>query len=207
MLSTNFIKHITRKAESSFTQAMLQNMNNILEHYEINTPLRIAHFLAQCTHESMDFSAKRENLNYSAQALLRVFRKYFTEQQAQQYARNPEAIANRVYANRLGNGPEESGDGWTYRGAGIFQLTGRSNYRKYGDYLNIDLENNPELACEPSISLEIACVYWDRNNLNKLADDNDIVNITYAINGGQHGIDDRINRFDYFYPLIDKEFN
>ena len=208
MLSEDFIRHITKKAKPEFQQGMVDNMNQLFEMYEINNPLRIAHFLAQAMHESGDFAINTENLNYSAQGLLRVFPKYFPAPHlAEQYARKPELIANRVYGGRMGNGPENTGEGWKYRGRGIFQLTGKDNYRRYGQAMGIDLENDPEAAYDPVVSLQVACEYWKSRNMNPDADRNDIVAVTRKINGGTIGLDDRQHHFDMLYPQVQEQFN
>jgi putative chitinase len=205
MLSDNLIITITKKADSNFRNEMLQSMNKLFDMYEINTTLRITHFLAQAMHESGDFSINIENLNYSTKGLLGIFRKYFDEDLANEYARNPQRIANRVYANRLGNGDEDSNDGWTYRGRGIFQLTGRANYRKYGEILGIDLERNTELARDPYISLQVACEYWKSRSINQDADNDDIESVTRKINGGTNGLDDRQAHYNWLYPLVSND--
>lgn len=159
----------------------------------IDTPLRICHFLAQMSHESAGFTVLQENLNYSAQGLLRVFPKYFKDGIEVKYARKPEMIANRVYANRMGNGAEDTGDGFKYRGRGIIQLTGKDNYRVYSQDIFGDsrLLENPDLASDISVAAKIACRFWIKNNLNELADKDDIRTITRKINGGFNGLDHR----------------
>ena len=154
--------------------------------------------IGQCAHESAQFKARFENLNYSARALQAVFSKYFpNEAEAKRFARKPEAIANRVYGGRTGNGKEATGDGYLYRGRGYLQLTGKSNYRTYGNVLDIDLVNDPDLAAEPSISWRIAahcCATRTRDGRTLLewADDGDTLMVTRGINGGTHGLADRI---------------
>lgn len=162
----------------------------------LTTPRRQAHFLAQLLHESLGLAVVEENLNYSADGLLRVFGKYFTPDQAQQYAWNPKAIANRVYANRLGNGSEASGDGWMFRGRGPIQLTGRGNYQRAGQALGLNLEGNPEMLKRPDIGAEVAGWFWSTRRvaglgLNTYADLDQIVIITRAINGGLNGLEAR----------------
>lgn len=158
----------------------------------LNTRNRVAGFLAQCGHESAQFRIVRENLNYSAEGLRRVFPKYFpTLDLAVEYARQPEKIASRVYADRMGNGPEASGDGWKFRGRGFIQLTGRENYTKCGEDLGLDLANNPEMVEGTKAAMATALWYWQKNNLNKYADADDIKGMTKAINGGYHGLDER----------------
>lgn len=168
-------------------------LNAEMGHYEITTPLRIAHFIAQLAHESGAFKYTSENLNYSAKALMAVFGKYFpTAELANNYERNPEKIANRVYANRMGNGNEESGDGWKYRGRGLIQLTGKDNYSQCSRDMNLDLINNPDqLANDANIAVLAAGWYWSVRKLNLYADSDDIISITKRINGGLNGIDDR----------------
>lgn len=171
----------------------LEALNLTLPEYQINTKLRLCHFLAQIIHESGHLKYNQENLNYSAKALRSVFGKYFpTDALAEQYARKPEKIANRVYANRMGNGDEASGDGWKYKGAGLIQLTGKTNYTKCSEFLGIDLVNDPSLVYNsPEICVKTACWYWSVNNLNKYADVDDIKTITKRINGGYNGLEDR----------------
>ena len=169
----------------------LPHLEELMKKYGIDTPLRQMHFLAQLLHESGAFSAVRENMNYSADGLLRVFPKYFTPEQAQQYARQPQQIANRVYANRMGNGNEASGDGWRYRGGGLIQTTGKSNYDITGKAIGVDLVRTPERIIEPRIAVESACHFWQRNGLNHHADRDDIHTVTRRINGGLNGLADR----------------
>lgn len=159
----------------------------ILKEYGIVTPLRLAHFFAQIHHES-NLKPLEENLNYSAQGLRKIFKKYFSELEAIQYARKPEAIANRVYANRMGNGNESSGDGWKYRGRGFIQLTGKNNYRDITNDTGIDYLNNPELLLTEADAMISALWYWKKNNLNYYADRDDIQEITKRINGGYNGL-------------------
>lgn len=159
----------------------------------IDTPLRFAHFIAQIAHESGSLRARVENLNYSAKALRSVFGRYFTtDEMAEQYARKPEAIANIVYANRMGNGPTESGEGWKYRGRGLIQLTGKDNYRACGAAIQQDVVGNPDLISQdPAVSVAVAIWFWNRNHLSELADQDDLAGITRRINGGLNGLDDR----------------
>jgi len=164
-----------------------------LPKYAIVTAYRQAHFIAQVAHESGGFNHLVENLNYSAKALRTVFGKYFpTEDMAEQYARQPEMIANVVYADRMGNGNTESGDGWKYRGRGLIQLTGKDNYQKCSEFVGVDLLNEPDrLAQDATIAVAAACWYWDSRNLNNYAEEDDIITITKRINGGLHGLQDR----------------
>lgn len=173
--------------------------------FNLNSPLRIAHFLAQCHHESMGFSRKEENLNYSAERLLQVFPKYFNPDQAKLYARNPVIIASRVYANRMGNREEDSGDGYRYRGRGYIQLTGHDNYKAFDLAVSDDVVGNPDLVAT-KYPLFSAGWFWNSRKLNDLADlgaDQQVVaDITKKINGGYHGLEDRVNQFNKFYDLV-----
>ena len=169
------------------------------------TDFRCAHFFGQTAHETGGFTMFEENLNYSAKSLINVFRKYFTDISAQQYAKKPQAIANRVYANRMGNGPESSGDGWKYRGRGALQLTGRDNYKKFSNKIGVDLLLNPDLVAT-EYSFESAIFFFDNNNIWKHCDagvnDSTISTITKIINGGFHGLDDRKTRTNAYYNVL-----
>lgn len=173
-------------------------LDQILPEYEIDTALRIAAFVSQTGHESLDYTVLKENLNYSAKGLRGTFGKYFNESQALSYQRKPEAIASRVYANRMGNGDEQSGDGWAYRGRGILQITGRSNYEACSEFLYEDdsLVIDPDQMLHPEVALRAACWYWSVNNLNDIADTGDVEKLTKRINGGLNGLDDRVSRYN-----------
>lgn len=170
-------------------------LSAVLTERGIEDKTKVAQFIAQTSHESADYSVLVENLNYSADGLLRVFKKYFTPQTAAQCARKPEQIANRVYANRMGNGPESSGDGWRYRGRGAIQLTGKNNYRACSIALfgNENLLTDPGYLCTPEGAIRSAVWFWQVNNVGALADD--VRATTLKINGGTHGLDDRAARF------------
>lgn len=162
--------------------------------FQITTPLRIAHFLATVWHESSGLTRLTENLNYSAQGLRRTFARYFpTVTLANQYARKPQAIANRVYANRMGNGNEASGDGWRYRGRGLIQLTGRANYAAYqqSGFCNGDLLSHPEWLAQYPGALKSAMWFWWKSGCNALADRDDATAVCRRVNGGTNGLDDR----------------
>jgi putative chitinase len=169
----------------------LDALNATAEQFEINTPDRIAGFLSQLAHESAGFTATSENLNYSAEALCRVWPSRFNAGNCQEYARNPEKIANKAYSSRMGNGDELSGDGWKYRGRGLIQLTGKENYTRFAAATGVDAVENPELVAEPTLAALSAGWFWSTNGLNALADAKDIVGMTKRINGGTHGLDDR----------------
>lgn len=164
-------------------------------------------FLAQCAHESAGFTVLTENLNYSAQALLKVFPKYFNSANVSEYARNPEKIANRVYANRMGN--NSNGDGWKYRGRGYIQLTGKNNYKSFAQYLkdeNIsgiqDPLDNPDELSQMLCAMQSAVWFWNKNNLNVYADKDDISGCTKVINGGFNGLQERKTLYTFLKTLI-----
>jgi putative chitinase len=174
--------------------------------FQINTPLRLAHFLAQCGHESGGFRVTQENLNYSAKGLMGIFKKYFpSEAIANQYARQPQKIANKVYANRMANGSEASGDGYKFRGRGYIQLTGRDNYTQFGKAIGEDITSNPDVVSN-KYALLSAAWFWSKNGLNKLADtgasDTAVTSITKRVNGGTIGLADRIKHFKEYYHLL-----
>lgn len=173
-------------------------LSKLLPDYGIDTPARMAAFLAQCAHESGDFKFIKENLNYRAPSLRKTFGKYFpTDEIAQQYANKPEKIANRVYANRMGNGPEESGDGYRYCGRGLIQLTGKENYFWFAASLQITPEEASEYMETFEGAAQSACWFWETNNLNQWADAKDILTLTKRINGGTIGLEDRKRHFEH----------
>jgi len=173
-------------------------ISSILPEYEINTPQRVAAFLAQCAHESGGFVFLKENLNYKAASLRKVFPKYFPDDAtAAAYANKPERIANRVYANRMGNGDEASGDGWRYCGRGLIQLTGKDNYTFFAASLDIPVEEASEYLQTFEGAVQSACFFWEQNNLNKWADAGDILTLTKRINGGTIGLEDRIKHYEH----------
>jgi putative chitinase len=187
--------------KNSFINHWHDALSQLLPDYEINTPQRIAAFLAQCAHESGGFTAIKENLNYRAPTLRKLFSKYFpTDELAAQYASMPnkqEAIANRIYANRMGNGPEESGDGYRYCGRGLIQLTGKNNYSLFAESLEISVEDASEYLQTFEGAAQSACWFWESNNLNRFADVGDIKGLTKAINGGFIGLEDRIKHYQH----------
>jgi putative chitinase len=167
-------------------------LNNTFEKYGIDTPKRQAAFIGQCMHESAGFKTLEENLNYSAKALMATWPSRFpNEEVANQYARQPEKIANKVYGGRMGNADESSGEGWKYRGRGIKQLTGKENYERCGSSLGVDLVSNPDLLLDPKYAALSAGWFWNKHNLNDLADKADIETMTKRINGGLLGLDAR----------------
>ena len=180
----------------AFADGMLRR-TDILARAELDTPLRLAHFLAQIAHETNGFSVLTENLNYSGNSLMRVFpRRFSDEAEAKTFAKQPERIANRIYGGRLGNGDEASGDGWRYRGRGFIGLTGRANYRALGDAIGVDIEADPDQVFDPEVSLAIAAAYWSSRGLNGRADTDDISQVTRIFNGGLLGLADRQRLLD-----------
>lgn len=181
-------------------------LEQLFPDYEINTPQRMAAFVAQCAHESGGFMVLTENLNYRWQSLRKIFPKYFpTDELAQEYASRPnkqEAIANRIYASRMGNGPEESGDGFRYRGRGLIQLTGRSNYTWFAASLEITPEEATEYLMTFEGAAQSACWFWETNKLNQWADKGDILTLTKRINGGTIGLDDRIKHYEHALHVL-----
>jgi putative chitinase len=181
-------------------------LSAILPEYEINTPQRVAAFIAQCAHESGGFKALKENLNYKAATLRKIFPKYFpTDELAAKYAAMPnkqEAIANLVYANRMGNGGPETGDGYRYCGRGLIQLTGKENYSWFAASLEMPVEDVPEYLGTFEGAVQSACWFWETNNLNQWADKGDILTLTKRINGGTIGLEDRIKHFNHAVHVL-----
>ena len=181
-------------------------LSQLFPDYNINTSQRIAAFVAQCAHESGNFMVLKENLNYRAPTLRKIFPKYFpTDAMANEYASKPnkqEAIANLVYANRMGNGPPESGDGWRYAGKGLIQLTGKCNYTWFAESLQISVEDASEYLLTFEGAAQSACWFWESNNLNVEADAGDIKKMTKKINGGYIGLDDRIKHYEHALHVL-----
>lgn len=185
---------------------VMSEIDMVLRKYHINSTLRMAHFLAQCHHESGGFKAVREKLNYDWKALRRVFPKYFADDAiATDYAKQPERIANRIYANRIGNGPESSGDGFRYRGRGYIQLTGKANYAAFSGIVPEDCVEDPDVVAT-KYPLLSAAWFWNSRKLNTLADrgpdDSVVESITKVVNGGTHGLASRIQHFGEYYELL-----
>jgi putative chitinase len=184
----------------------LDALNQLLPDYEINTPQRIAAFVAQCAHESGGFRTLKENLNYKAATLRKIFPKYFsTDELANEYASKPnkqEAIANKVYANRMGNGDEASGDGFRYCGRGLIQLTGKDNYSWFAASVGITVEEASEYLQTFEGAAQSACWFWETNNLNQWADKGDILTLTKRINGGTIGLEDRKKHYEHALHVL-----
>ena len=182
--------------EDNTAEKYIDALNAAMEEFGIDTSQRRAMFLAQCCHESGHFRAVSENLNYKADSLSRVFPKYFRDVDPNDYAKQPEKIANRVYGGRMGNGDEESGDGYRFRGRGLIQLTGKSNYIACSEDLEVDLIENPDYLITPEGAARSAAWFWSANDLNKYADADDIVGCTKRVNGGTIGLEERTELYD-----------
>ena len=194
------------KLKGHVPDSVIAQIPFIESNYKVNTLLRLSHFLAQCGHESANFRAVKENLNYSAEGLNKTFKKYFpTLESAKDYARQPERIASKVYANRMGNGNEASKDGFKYLGRGFIQLTGKANYLEFDKSVSEDIMANPELVAT-KYPLASAAWFWNKNGLNEIADkgatDAVVKSITKRVNGGTIGLEDRIQHFNEFYSLL-----
>jgi putative chitinase len=194
------------KLKGHIPDAVIAMIPDTAAKFGINTPLRLAHFLAQCGHESGGFRLTQENLNYSAKGLNGIFKKYFpTEAAAAPYNRNPQKIANKVYSNRMGNGTEASGDGYKFRGRGYIQLTGKDNYTAFGKSIGVDMTVNPDLVAS-QYALLSAAWFFTKNGLHKMADggatDAVVTSITKRVNGGTIGLADRIKHFKEYYHLL-----
>ena len=194
------------KLKGHIPDAVIAMIPDTAAKFQINTPLRLAHFLAQCGHESGGFRLTQENLNYSAKGLMGIFKKYFpTEAIANAYQRNPQKIANKVYSNRMGNGDEASGDGYKFRGRGYIQLTGKDNYTAFGKSIGEDICANPDKVAS-QYALLSAAWFFSKNGLHKMADggatDAVVTSITKRVNGGTIGLADRIKHFKEYYHLL-----
>jgi putative chitinase len=194
------------KLKGHIPDSVIAQIPDTAAKFGINTPLRLAHFLAQCGHESGGFKATQENLNYSAKGLMGIFKKYFpTQTLAEQYQRNPQKIASKVYGGRMGNGPESTGEGFKFRGRGYIQLTGKENYTAFGKSINEDMTANPDKVAThyPLLS---AAWFFSKNGLHKMADtgatDAVVTSITKRVNGGTIGLADRIKHFKEYYHLL-----
>lgn len=198
MITLELLKEICPKTKIDTLDDYVEPLNTVAEYYEMFVnPRRVAGFLAQIAHESGGFNFVAENLNYSAKGLMTIFKKYFpNEELANQYARKPEKIANKVYANRMKNGPEESGDGWKFRGRGLIQLTGRDNYTRFAAALDLDIDSTIAYLETPNGAVASAGWFWDNNKLNQFCDKDDFVTLTKRINGGTIGLADRKHHYE-----------
>lgn len=193
------------KLKGGIPDKVFNELDVVVGIFQINTPLRLSHFLAQCAHESMEFKLTIENLNYSADGLLRIFPKYFTQLSALKYQRSPERIANIVYSNRMGNGDINSGEGWKYRGRGYIQLTGKDNYTAFNNYVSDDVIEHPDLVAT-KYPLLSAAWFFHKNGINKISDRGNstdvITQVTRKVNGGTIGLKDRIHHFEKYYKIL-----
>lgn len=209
MLTQSQLKQLLPK--NKYVEHWYHALSQLLPDYDINTANRVAAFVAQCSHESGGFTTLKENLNYKPQSLRRLFSKYFPDDVlAQQYCARPnkqEAIANRIYANRMGNGDEHSGDGYRFCGRGLIQLTGRSNYQSFADSIEVDgrplkIDEVPEYLATFEGAAQSACWFWETNNLNQWADKGDILTLTKRINGGTIGLEDRKKHYEHALHVL-----
>ena len=193
-MNLNKLEHIL---PNNVYDSLVKNNRNITNNF------RLAHFLSQVGHESGNFKVLYENLNYSAAGLLKVFPRYFNPTTAKQFERKPQLIANKVYANRIGNGNEASGDGWNYRGRGYLQVTGRANYKAFSEYIGEDCEKNPDLIAT-KYPLDSALWFFDRNKLWSLCDkgEENVPIVSKRVNGGTNGLQDRLNKFRSFIKYL-----
>jgi putative chitinase len=198
MVTLDLLTHMCHKTKASVLEGYLEPLNTVAEYYEMNVnPARLAGFLAQTAHESGGYNFIKENLNYSAKGLRGTFGKYFLNDEiANQYAKKPEKIANRVYANRMKNGDESSGDGYRFCGRGLIQLTGRDNYTKFANDLSMSLEDTIAYLETPNGAVASAGWFWDNNKLNQYCDSGDFVTLTKRINGGTIGLEDRKHHYE-----------
>jgi putative chitinase len=204
MITLDILRAICPKTKPAILESYVEPINTVGQYYEMfDNPKRIAGFLAQVAHESGGFTAIKENLNYSAKGLMTTFKKYFPDEAtAKQYEKKPEKIANRVYANRMKNGPEESGDGYRFCGRGLIQLTGRDNYTKFAQALDMSIEDTVAYLETPNGALVSAAWFWDNNKLNQYCDRDDFVTLTKRINGGTIGLEDRKHHYQIALNLL-----
>lgn len=204
MITLELLQGVCPKTKRAVLEKYVEALNDVCKYYDMfDNRKRAAAFIAQIAHESGGFNAVVENLNYSAKGLMTTFKKYFpTEELAKQYERQPERIANRVYANRMKNGNEASGDGWKFRGRGLIQLTGRDNYTRFAEGLGISLDETVAYLETPEGAVSSAGWFWDNNSLNAFCDRDDFVGLTKRINGGTIGLKDRIHHYELALELL-----
>ncbi len=204
MITAEILYQLCPKTKHSVLDVYAGPLHDVAQYYDMyENPKRAAAFLAQVAHESGGFNFVKENLNYSAKGLMGTFKKYFpTEELAKQYERQPEKIANRVYANRMANGDESSGDGYRFCGRGLIQLTGRANYTKFAEDLGISIEETVAYLETPAGAVSSAGWFWDNNNLNQYCDADDFVTLTKRINGGTIGLEDRKHHYHLALQLL-----
>ena len=202
MITKEQLRRAIPDAKESSIEKYYEPLIAAMEHYSINTKNRIAAFLANLAHESAAFNTIEENLNYTGSRLLQVWPRHFRGRNVNLYHRNPQKIANLVYSNRMGNGDKSSGDGWRYRGRGLIQLTGKSNYQLFSDAIDADIVSNPDWIFTPEGATISAGWFWNSRKLNSLADVEDLKEITRKINGGYHGHDDRVKRYRHIKKVL-----
>ena len=204
MITVELLQALCPKTKLNVLQTYAEPLHEVAEYYDMYVNMhRAAAFVAQTAHESGGFNFVKENLNYSAKGLMGTFKKYFpTEDLAKQYERKPEKIANRVYANRMSNGDEASGDGYRFCGRGLIQLTGRANYTKFAEDLGISIEDTVAYLETPQGAVSSAGWFWDNNNLNSYCDKDDFVTLTKRINGGTIGLEDRQHHYHIALDLL-----
>jgi len=196
MITKDQLQSFFEDTDEEIIDSFVEPLNKAMEHFEINTPQRIAMFLAQVGHESGGLTATKENLNYRASQLLKVFPKYFRDRDPAEYERKPEKIANLVYSNRMGNGDEDSGDGYKYRGRGLIQLTGHDNYNSFANSMGMGIDETVLYLEGPEGAAMSAAWFWNSRHLNAVADAGDVVKATKLINGGTNGLQERTDLYE-----------
>jgi putative chitinase len=206
-ITLELLQALCPKTKQSVLAQYVDALNDVAEYYDMyDNPRRVAGFLAQVAHESGGFNFVKENLNYGAKGLMTTFKKYFPDEgTAKAYERQPEKIANRVYANRMANGDESSGDGYRFCGRGLIQLTGRANYTKFAQDLGISVEETVAYLETPAGAVSSAGWFWDNNNLNQYCDSDDFVTLTKRINGGTIGLEDRQHHYHLALQLLQQQ--
>jgi len=202
MITLTLLQHLFPRTKTATLESYIKPLNDVCGQYAINTNERIAMFLAQVGHESGGLSVIEENLNYRPERLAVVFPKYFKDVNIADYANKPEKIANRVYANRMGNGPEASGDGFKFRGRGLIQLTGKSNYSAFASDMSMTLDQAIKYLSTPMGAAMSAGWFWNKNNLNQWADNSDVLTVTKKINGGTNGLEERNHLFKQALSIL-----
>jgi putative chitinase len=204
MITLELLHAVCPKTKDSVLDGYIEPLNTVGEYYEMFINInRIAGFLAQLAHESGGFNFTKENLNYSAKGLMTTFKKYFPDETtAKRYERKPEMIANKVYANRMKNGDEASGDGYRFCGRGLIQLTGRDNYTKFAEALEMSIEDTVSYLETPNGAVASAGWFWDNNKLNQYCDSGDFVTLTKRINGGTIGLEDRKHHYEIALQML-----
>jgi putative chitinase len=202
MITEEIIKRVFPHAKKEIVNALIENEDELSKQYEIDSPLKWSHFLAQTGHESGGFTTVEENLNYRSETLAAVFPKYFKDVDPDDYAHQPAKIANHVYANRMGNGDEESGEGYKFRGRGLIQLTGKSNYSAMAHDLGVDLDDLVNHLATADGAVESAAWFWHKNGINKLAEEDNVLAVTKKVNGGTIGLQERTNHTEKLKEIL-----